>query len=204
MPNGFALLGSGDFKESLKKLLPRGRAWPKDADEAPVQDAFWAAIADAFAAFHAAIAGISEVESDPRLTGALLADWELCYGLPDPCTPQPQSDQQRRAALLARITDPGGASISAFVARAAAIGVTITVTEFQPFRVGISSVGQALTNGPWQFAWQVNGPLAGPIVYFAVGLAAAGDPLVAWGNAQLQCVLKAIAPAHTILIFFFS
>jgi uncharacterized protein YmfQ (DUF2313 family) len=204
MLNPLAFLASDDFKSSLKAKLARGSALRADPVDTPVKEAFWSAVGDAFAGFHADVANISEVESDPRLAATLLPDWEACFGLPDPCTPQPQSTVDRRTALLQKITEQGGQSPTYFIGRAAAIGDTITITEFQPFRAGISRAGDALTNGPWQFTWRVNGPLSGPVTFFRAGLSAAGDPLSSFGNAELQCVLNAIAPAHTLLQFAFS
>lgn len=203
MLNPFAFLGSDDFKQSLKAKLPRGLALRSDPTDTPVKEAFWGALGDAFASFHGDIAVISETEADPRLAAVLLPDWEICFGLPDPCTPQPQSTVDRRTALLEKITEQGGQSLAYFIDRAAAIGDTITITEFQPFRVGISSVGQALSNGPWLFTWRVNGPLSGPVSFFRAGLSAVGDPLSSFGNVELQCVLSGIAPAHTLLQFNF-
>jgi uncharacterized protein YmfQ (DUF2313 family) len=204
MFNPLAFLLSDDFRQSLKAKLARGSALRSDSVDTPVKEAFWGAVADAFASFHADVAMISETEADPRLATLLLPDWEACFGLPDPCTPQPQSTVDRRTALLEKITEQGDQSPAYFIGRAAAIGDTITITEFQPFRVGISSVGQALSNGPWQFTWRVNGPLSGPVSFFRVGLSAVGDPLSSFGNAELQCVLDGIAPAHTLLQFNFS
>lgn len=201
MFNHFAFLGSDDFKQSLKAKLPRGLALRSDPTDTPVKEAFWGAIGDAFASFHADVTVISETEADPRLAAVLLPDWETCFGLPDPCAPLGQSTADRRAALLEKITEQGGQSPAYLIGRAVAIGAAVTITEFQPFRVGISSIGQPLSNGPWQFTWQVNGPLAGGIQFFRTGLSAVGDALVSWGNAELECVLRAIAPAHTILIF---
>lgn len=203
MFNPFAFLLGDDFKASLEAKLPPGVALLADAADAPVKDGFWSAVADAFAAFHADVANISEIESDPRLAAQLLSDWEACFGLPDPCVPQPQSVIDRRTALLEKITEEGGQAPAYFIARAAALGATITITEFQPFRVGVSRVGDALSNGPWQFTWRVNGPLAGPVSFFRVGLSAVGDPLSSSGNAELQCVLSEIAPAHTAVQFNF-
>ncbi|CAI8693461.1 hypothetical protein EMIT0111MI5_10837 [Burkholderia sp. IT-111MI5] len=42
------------------------------------------------------------------------------------------------------------------------------------------------------------------MVYALAGAMAAGDPLTSWGNAVLECELKSIMPAHTILIFAYA
>jgi uncharacterized protein YmfQ (DUF2313 family) len=45
----------------------------------------------------------------------------------------------------------------------------------------------------------VNGPLVGGVSFFRAGLSAAGDPLESAGNAELQCVLALLKPAHTVI-----
>jgi uncharacterized protein YmfQ (DUF2313 family) len=86
---------------------------------------------------------------------------------------------------------------------AAALGVTVTVDEFRPFRAGVSSAGDALTNGDWIYAWRVHAPETS-IQLFQAGGNAAGDALAKWGSEALECRLSRLAPAHTILIFVYG
>lgn len=202
MTNTLAYADSAEFFDALRpgKLLPRGLAW---SDDDPVLTGFRQALADIEAAFHARLADLSEVESDPQQAVELLPDWERAYGLPDPCAPQPQTIAQRRQALLARITDSGGLNPSRYIALAAALGFTITVTEFRPFRAGASHAGDPCRGLNWLFAWQVNAPL-NTISSFAAGSGAAGEPLRSWGNAPLECVIRAHNRASRLVIFAYS
>lgn len=192
---------SDDFFPRIQALFPRGAAWTTDSDAELV--AFQHALADCFASVHAVLALLSEVESDPNQTTLLLPDFERALGLPDPCTPAGATLQQRRAALLSKMAQIGGQSKAYFIAVAAALGFTITITEFRPFRASASAAGDNANSQDWLFAWQVNAP-AQTVSYFRAGQSAAGEPLAAWGNATLECVIRRLAPAHTTVIFAYG
>lgn len=182
----------------LKRLLP-----PTSID--PNGPALVAELAAEGKALDAALYRGDQVlaEADPRTTAELLADWERVVGLPDPCVAAAgvkQSTTQRRAAVVARLTMQGGQAPAYYVALAARLGYTVTVTEYRPFRAGISRAGDALTNGPWAHAWRINAP-ATTVTPFRAGQGSAGDPLNSWGNTVLECVLTRFKPAHTVLLF---
>jgi uncharacterized protein YmfQ (DUF2313 family) len=186
--NPLSLLGPDDFQQAALNLLPRGAAWPRDLSS--ILAKAMGAIGDMFARAHADITQITDVELYPPSTSLLLPEWERDYGLPEPCTPQPQTIEQRIQALMAKITDQGSLSRQKFIDLAAALGFTITITEFLPS----SGIGTCI--GPctepvygmaWRFAWQVNAPAT------TVGvLTCNGDcvsPLRWWGNENLECVI---------------
>jgi uncharacterized protein YmfQ (DUF2313 family) len=193
--------GAADFLAAAQDLLPRGYAWPRDPDATLTH--YWQAIADRMAVLHGRALDLLETEGDPALTSEALFDWERAFGLPDECSLPPYTVASRRAALLARMAAIGGQSRAYYIAFAAALGFTITITEFRPFRVGVSRVGDPLYGESWLYAWQINAP-AVTIIPFRVGISAVGEPLRAWGNEQLLCELRRIAPAHTVLIVAYS
>jgi uncharacterized protein YmfQ (DUF2313 family) len=197
----FVNLGSDDFLRFVQQLLPRGAAWPRDDDAVLTEVA--GALADGAFAHHQAVLNLSEVESNPYLTNQLLPDFELDYGLPDPCTPLNPTLVQRRAALLAKMRGKGGQSAAYFIAVAAALGYVITIETFAPFRAGQGAIGDPLYGQGWIFAWRVHAPTT-TVTPFMVGQSAAGEPLQAWGNAELECVLRRIAPAETIVQFAYG
>jgi uncharacterized protein YmfQ (DUF2313 family) len=111
---------------------------------------------------------------------------------------------KRQAALVAEIASQGGQSIAYYVAvAAAALGYAITITEFHPFRVSRSRVGDALLRTPWLHTWRVNAPSI-TMQYFRVGKSPVGEPLRSWGNSELECRLGQLAPAHTVLQFSYG
>ena len=191
------------YLTQLQALLPQGFAWPRQADAALTN--LLLAWADELARVDGRAADLVE-EADPRTTAELLADWERVAGLPDPCVEVlagAQTTAQRRAALVAKLTTIGGQSAAYYIALAASLGYTITVTEFSPFQAGHSAAGDALSNDDWTFVWQVNASEVS-IVEFAAGRSSAGEALRSWGNELLECVISRYKPAHTNVLFAYG
>lgn len=196
------VLTETDYLRQMQALLPPGPAWPKD------DDALLTRMLGALAAELARVDGrVRQLvdEDDPRMAAELLLDWERVSGLPDTCVAlsgQTQSIAQRRAALVARLTMLGGQSKAYFIALAASLGYTITITEYRPFRAGQSRSGDPVATN-WQFAWQVNAPLH-TVVPFRAGNGVSGDPINSWGNKLLECVISRFKPAHTTVVFAYT
>jgi uncharacterized protein YmfQ (DUF2313 family) len=191
---------AANFLTAMQALLPRGRVWPRDADT--VQTQVLSGLAPCYER-QTARANYLLIDSFPSTTYELLPEWEATLGLPDPCAGVAPTIQQRRNQVIARLTNVGGASIQYIVGFAASLGYSISIAQFAPARVGQSRVGQPLCGPAWAFAWQINAPL-NTIVRSRVGAAAVGEPLAAWGNAVLECEIRAVMPAHTIPIFSYS
>lgn len=189
-----------DFLRAFKQMTPPGQAFT--AAPGTVQESVFTPPANALADVHAGAMLLLDQEADPAFTLALLTEWETDWGLPDPCTPFLATIEQRRAALLAKIASQGGQSPAYFVAVAAAMAITITITEGRPFRFG-SPFGRLLGGPGWEFVWIVNAPSI-TIRYFRLGGSAFGERFATTSNDELMCRLNAIKPAHTILLFRFS
>lgn len=194
-------LGEAEFLAALQALLPRGAAWPRDPGAAATR--FLSAIAARMAALHARGVDLLERESDPAQAVELLAEWEASYGLPDPCVGEAQTIEQRRAALLSRIAEIGGQSRAYFRAVAATLGYEVTIEECRPFRIGASVVGEGLHGEDWIFTWRMRAP-AVTVRAFGIGQSGVGEPLRAWGNEALECVMSRIRPAHTTLLYAYD
>ncbi len=186
-----------EYAGQLDELLPVGLAWPRDAD---------ARMRDLTRSLAEELARVDQRGDDlieavlPSTTVEMLSDWERAAGLPDTCVATGQTVQERRNALLARLTSTGGQSRAFFISLAAYLGFTITITEFQPFQAGRSRAGDPDYDEAWRYAWRINGP-AETIIVFRAGLSAAGEPLRKWGNELLECVFNRVKPAHTVLLF---
>lgn len=189
---------AADYLSQLQELLPAGPAWPRDS--AALLTRLMQSIADEFARIDGRTVQLIE-ETDPRTTGELLADWERVAGLPDTCVTDAQSTAQRRAALHAKLTTLGGQSMAYFIALAAILGYTVTITEHKPFTVK-SAVNDPLYDTEWRFAFVVQAPL-NTVRRFNVR-SAVSDPLASWGNAALECVINRLKPAHTLAMFAYS
>jgi len=185
---------SADYLHILQQLLPEGTAWPRDP--AATLTRLLNAMADSLGRAHNRAVDLL-AESDPRVATEMLTDWERVLGLPDDCTAAlTLLLQERRDAAHAKLTSRGGQSRQFFIDLAAALGFTVTITEFRPFRVGISTVGDPVCSEDWRFHWQVNAP-ATTIRSFRTGSSTVGEPLRSWGNELLECALSQRKPAHT-------
>lgn len=184
------------YAGQLRALLPRGKAWGDDPNS--FMGKLLLAIAEELARIHTRGKNLVE-ELDPRTTDELLTDFERVLGLPEDCITLEQTEEQRRDAVVAKMIAQGGQSPQYFIDLAAAMGFTITITEYRPFRVGYSSAGDELTDEEWAFTWKVNG--AADVVHYAVAGSPAGT-LLAWtDNELLPCTFGKLKPAHTNLIF---
>ncbi|MFM0002748.1 DUF2313 domain-containing protein [Paraburkholderia dipogonis] len=191
---------AADYVSAMQALLPRGRVWPRDGDA--VQTRVLSGLAPTYAR-QTARANYLLIDAFPSTTYELLPEWESTLGLPDPCAGVSPTITQRRNQVVARFTNIGGASIPYFIGFAANLGYTISITQFAPARAGQSRVGQPLCGPDWAFAYQINAPV-NTIVRSRVGASTVGEPLAAWGNAVLECEIRAVMPAHTIPIFSYS
>lgn len=173
-----------DFTAAMANLLPRGRAWPREPDALLMM--LLRGLAPTYSRSGAAAAGLIE-DTFPATTTDFIVEWEETLGLPDPCTVPAATLAQRRNSVLAKFIASGGSTETYFIAVAAALGFTITITE-----------GAAGTH-----QWTVHAA-ATNIVYFRAGIAVAGDPLASWGNSELECRLNMLKPAHTQVLFSYS
>lgn len=185
MGNPYSALNADAFQGAALDALPTGPAWPRDLTKWPAK--FWGAVADLLARNNQDIATIIDQELNPGTAVALLAEWEAEFALPDPCNPVAQTEQQRRAALLARITDEGNLSRQKYIDLAAASGFTITITEYRPSSCLETCIDPIM--GPeWRFAWTVNAPAV-----TVTDLTCIDDcisPLRIWGNSPLECLIR--------------
>ena len=188
---------ASDYQNAMLALLPRGRAWAREPGSLMAQ--LLLALAPTYARQNQSCAALL-ADAFPVAPVQLLPEWEATLGLPDPCAGVQPTVQARQAQVAARFIAQGGQSVPYFTAFAANLGYTVTVTEFAPFRCGINTCGQPLNGSAWAFAWEVNDPTF-TISTFECGRDGCGEALRWWGNTVLQCELRRIAPAHTMLFF---
>lgn len=193
-------LSAPDYRRQLQALLPQGLAWSRSEDATLTR--FLGALAEEFARIDAR-AGQLVDEAVPASTSELLFDWERVAGLPDNCAGQLQDTVQgRRQALESKLISTGGQSRDYFKAAAAGLGFAIEIEEHRPFRIG-STVGSTLAGTDWQFAWRVRAPEVN-VRSFRAGASVVGEALASWGNADLECRIRQLAPAHTIPQFAYG
>lgn len=191
-------VNAAGYLAHLQALLPPGAAWTREKEAQLTQ--LLRALAEELARVDQRAADLLR-EADPRQALEMLADWERLAGLPDPCAPIADTLQERRGAVHAKLVATGGQRRQYYIDLAAAMGVEITITEFFPFRVGYSAVGDPLaSDDAWRHTWQVDAPET-IITHFAAGQSAVGQPLRKWGNELLECAIGTRKPAHTEVLF---
>jgi uncharacterized protein YmfQ (DUF2313 family) len=191
---------SKDFANALSGLLPPGRVWPRDPDSVLMQTV--ACLAPMYERGSAAATNLL-VSAFPATATDLIPEWQETLGLPDPCAGPAATIAQQRQQIVARLTDSGGQSAPYFIQLALALGYTVTVTNDAPFRCGQSRAGAHVGTQDWFFAWAVHAP-AFTTIPFLAGQSTAGEPLVTFGNAVLECELSSRAPAQSILKFIYA
>jgi uncharacterized protein YmfQ (DUF2313 family) len=210
-----------DYAQAFLQLLPQGQAWPRQPPESTMVQGI-EGLCDYWGYVDGNAADLLEIESDPRSTIALLPDWERNWGLPDPCYTGPLTIHDRQIALVLRMTMMGGQSIEFFIGVAAFLGYTVTITEYAPFMVGVSNVGDTRTPpldpnplvgeyrwyiGPpeMRFYWTVH-VTGARLTWFRVTQGQLGvDHHLEIGLAEdLECLLNRWKPAHTEIIFDYS
>ena len=191
---------AADYLAALQALLPRGRVWPRDAEA--VLTKVLSALAPTYERQNARSNQLI-VDAFPASTIELLPEWEETLGLPDPCAGPSPTIAARRAQVVARFKALGGQSVPYFIAYALALGYVISITQFIPARVGIARAGDPLNGPDWAHAWRINTALH-TVVRAQVGVSQVGEPLAYWNNAVLECQLREVMPAHTVLIFSYT
>lgn len=194
-----ASLSADDYLRQLQALLPPGPAWTKDDSAAMTQHL--AALADSLARADASVSQLLD-EVDPRTAFAFLAEWEQLVGIGD-CIEISATAEERRAAVVARLTGTGGQSKQFFVEYARSLGYDVSISEFRPFQAGRAAAGEGLTNENWRHHWMVHAPET-TTFDFRAGRSMAGEPLRSWGEHGLECPIKNRKPAHTEVTFSYG
>lgn len=188
------------YTGQLAALLPTGLAWPR-APDAVLQKVLsaWAnemALVDARA-------NELILEANPTESQALLTDWARVTEVPDVCFTGTVNATQLRTMVLDRLLSLAIPTPGYFVDLAAALGFTVTVTEFRESTVE-DDVESYINEEPWAYAWQVNSALNGAISPMSVEDDVESF-MESWNNnAALECAIKRAKPAHTTVIFSYT
>jgi uncharacterized protein YmfQ (DUF2313 family) len=175
--------GALQYQDALLKLLPPGAAFSRDPGG--LLAALVLALADEFARLDGRALDLIE-EADPRTTNEMLTDWERVCGLPDPDYPAPVTLDDRRAAVVARLTERGDVSEPGFVGLAARVGWSAAIVTHIPFAADVSHGDDPLYDALSVFWWEIH-------VSVPMGTA---TPLV-----TLEALVQDLLPDHTFVTF---
>jgi uncharacterized protein YmfQ (DUF2313 family) len=141
-------------------------------------------------------------ELDPRTTDEMLPDWEELTKANEGCAPVAEGKAERQRRVSEKLTSRGGSSKPYLIRIAAALGVPITIEEFQPFRVGRNRVGDRLNGEDWKNWFWVIAPSYLRKV-FRVDKNRVGDRLVEVAT-DLECEIREKKPANTKVFFKYT
>ena len=192
---------TADFLAAMQRLMPTGRAWPREADA--IQTQVLGALAPTYER-QTARANNLLVDAFPATAVEVLPEWESALGLPDPCAGTDPTLQQRQGQVVARLTARGGQSVPYFTDFATALGYPdVVVTQYAPARADLLVADGPVYDPAWAFTWQV--AVSGvPITYFSADVSYADEPLTAYGSTALACELGRMKPAHTVLFLTYA
>lgn len=108
---------------------------------------------------------------------------------------------ERRARLLARITERLSPTPPTFIAIAASYGATATIIEHRAYTCEMNCE-QPVNDETWNHAWTING--TGGMVAEMSCEDGCETPLRQWRQAPYECSVRRRAPAHTVPIFTYS
>lgn len=175
------------YFQQLQQLLPPGPAF--DLELQPDLAQMLASLAPELARVDQNNEALL-LELNPATATVLLPVWEGYLGLPDVCVvPGSQTLEQRRAAVIAKLTATGAPQLSFYQRLGVQSGVPIQIEEFRPCRVGTASVGDFLYGDGWPWSWIASAPVE------AFGTDAA---------ATLDCRLQQEAPEYTDVVLGFG
>jgi uncharacterized protein YmfQ (DUF2313 family) len=188
-----------DYLGQLQALLPRGLAW--SLSQTAKLTSLLLAWADEFARIDLRADELVDAV-DPSTTIELLNEWEIIAGLPDPCVSIVQSLEQRRIALLSKLTSIGGQSRAYFISVAAAMGYPgATIDEFMDGITCNDDCNDFLGNLDAIYIWRLNLPFSTSGRFVMTCNSDCNSALQSWGDAAIECRINQLKPAHTTVLF---
>ena len=188
-------VGTAGYLQQLQALMPRGRAWTRDAG------ATLTALLRAFAAGMSALdlkALQARIDVLPSRTTDLIDEWERTVGLPDECSEEAATGlAARRAVVVERLVSRVDLNQQTFKALARSFGLTVTVDEQDQPRAGMID-GLDVTGGRWRHVWWIT--VTADESRFKSVLDDVSTPLLEFGVAdEFLCRLRRLNPAHAHL-----
>ena len=123
-------------------------------------------------------------EMFPNTTDGLISDWEGLLGLPDPCVGQPESTEQRIAALTAKWAEKRNLSKAYLIDLASRLGYTVTIDNYSMRRFGSAFCGGEYIGKEWGNTITLN---------------ADGEEINSLGIEPLLCAIQRLRPAHVFV-----
>lgn len=189
-----------DYQHQVNALLPRGLIWKRTVGTA--LDAILYCLEREAARIDGRAGNVIE-EADPRTSIEELERWFSDWGVPSECLKAlgDPSQEQVRQELLAKITSNMGLTKAFFQSLGATLGYDTTVETYEEHDVD-RTVEYALYDETWTAVMTMVVKVSGK--YLTRELTVnwnVNNALAEWGETLLECVIRALAPAHVNVIF---
>ena len=205
------------YIELFKNLLPFGRLW--NPSEQPVFLKFITSVVTEFCRVDDRVDDM-RTNLDPTTADEAIDLWQAFLALPDECTPDDQTLEEKQQQIVQKLTNVGGLSKTFYEFIATQLGFPdTTVKNWVNFVAGRARAGDPLTNYwdrhfvagsvagtqlqsiGWMFYFNVDLP-ASASEHFVAG-SVAGDPLRDFSNELLECTFRKIKPSYSGVTFSF-
>lgn len=181
------------YTAALKALLPRGRVWPRSliTNMHQLMEGF----AKSFQQLDADAVQLL-IDAFPSTTTALLDEWNQTVGIPDYCFGAPESIEQNRQYIVAKLIADGGQTNSYYESIAESLGLKIVIREFSLNHYdGDAPVGMITKPEDWCYTFKVVLDINSPNL---IPLQGDEDAIRASTSYKaLSCLLNRYKPAHT-------
>lgn len=204
------------YKSLLINLLPKGKLW-QPTDQPTFSDLLGSTAQELCRVDDRAKQMLIEV--DTRTTDESLDTWEGVLGIPDECTPDGQTDDERRQQATQKLTNVGGLSAEFYEETNLNLGFVTVVENRVNFLAGRGRAGDLISNyfdehfvagstagtqlAKWGWLYYFNVELPATASEHFVAGSFAGDPLRSFSNELIECTIKKLKPAHSGVTFTF-
>jgi uncharacterized protein YmfQ (DUF2313 family) len=202
LERGTLALTKTDFDTQAVAMLPSGIAWATDPKA--VQPRLLGGMIGVHYHAYTRLRIMLE-EADPRTAIETLTMWETDCGLPDPCVGElAPTVPLRRDDVITKRQSSGTTTPQHYVELAAKLGWTVSIMECRPFRTWSECNSFLNTSPDWPNTFLVRVREDAVTAQFFTCRSFCNEFLAVWGYNSLECVIRAIAPAHTNVIFTYN
>lgn len=177
------------LRDAIRSLLPPGPPWAIPAQR--LLQAYVDGMIVALDAARNAVRVFADQVFPARMT-YMTDDWSREVDIAWPCQIPPADQAEARARIAARLAAQGGQTAAYLVEVAAALGVSVNIIEIPkgvPARFGLARCGIDRFGSEAQlFEFEVQAPASTPSAL----------------RTQLECVIEAFKPAHTVAIHTYT
>ncbi len=190
-----------NYTYALFKLLPPGIVFSREKGSGSFT--LFDTLAQSIYELYNSATGLIKEANPLTMTTAIPSRFTEA-GLPDLCTGTPTTSQEKRAQVVGRWSQLGGATKQYFLDVLTRYGYQVKIWEYYKtmpvFRIGQTGIGTSGFGVEFTRCWKVHF-VDTTTTYFRAGESSAGEYLNSNQNQSISCILDRIKPAHTLVIY---